>query len=148
MAASCASAATIFDGAKGETLDEIREKRKELKEYLDETVAAWEKAASSGRSVENFDEREKVDDDVSTFISKTIRLSINAVKAATGSDSLIKTVIAMKQLRAKTFKAAQMMYPLSQPEEKLAPPSQEIVDAWRDAEERVSLCRQCSNGDK
>ena len=101
MTASCVSAVTIFDGAKGATLDEIREKKIELKEYLKETVDAWKKASLLTRTEENYNEREKVDDDVSTVISKTIRLSIDAVKAATGAKSLNKTVEAMTMLRIR-----------------------------------------------
>ena len=133
MTASCVSAVTIFDGAKGATLDEIREKKVELKEYLKETVDAWKKASLLTRSEENYNEREKVDDDVSIVISKTIRLSIDAVKAATGAKNLNKTVEAMTMLRARTYKAVKEMPPLCQPEDELAPPSQRIVDIWKEA---------------
>ena len=133
MSVSGVSATTIFDGAKGAALDDIRQKKKDLRAYFNETVDAWKKASLLTRSAENYDEREKCDEDVSTVISRTIRLSIDAVKAATGSDSLDDTVGAMKLLRAKTYKALSKCPPLRQPEDDLAPPSQERVDIWREA---------------
>ena len=65
------SAATIFDGAKGEAFDEIRDKRNSLKPFLDETVEAWKRLSTVERTAENYNDREKVDDDVSTIVLKT-----------------------------------------------------------------------------
>ena len=81
MSVSGVSATTIFDGAKGAALDDIRQKKKDLRVYFNETVDAWKKASLLTRSAENYDEREKCDEDVSTVISRTIRLSVDAVKA-------------------------------------------------------------------
>ena len=110
-----ASVASIFDGAKGEQFDGVREKGATLNAYLKETVEAWKNLSKEERTEENAMAREKVDDDATFIIDKTILLCVEAVGATVnsevdnGRDRVIKK---MNMRRAKTLKALSAIGPL------------------------------------
>ena len=78
---SMASVASIFDGAKGEQFDGVREKGATLNAYLKETVEAWKNLSKEERTEENAMAREKVDDDATFIIDKTILFGQKKVSA-------------------------------------------------------------------
>ena len=74
MVNSTESTATVFDGAKSETMDELRVKLAQLRAFLRETVKAWAVTAPQPRTRENYDARDIVVYVVGVFVFFTILL--------------------------------------------------------------------------
>ena len=133
---SMASVASIFDGAKGEQFDGVREKGTTLSAYLKETIEAWKKLSKEERTEENAEAREKVDDDATFIIDKTTLLCVEAVNATVnsecdrGRDRVIKK---MNMRRAKTLEALSAIGPLYNMADDLEAPTADAVNDWKKA---------------